>query len=255
MMITDLDFADDIALLSDEISQAQELLLRVESACKKTGLGINAKKTKIITYNIQGEVTINTNDGQKIDLESDFKYLGSWIDSTDRDIKARKAQAWRACNNMKAIWKSPLSSNIKRDLFFATVESVLLYGCEAWTLTSKQEKSLDGCYTRMLRMVYNIRWDDYISNQMLYGTIPKITDKIRRRRLKFAGHCVRQKGAPVCNLILWEPLHGYTVRGRPQLSYVDSLRKDTGLTASELKTCMEDRKSWRTIIVRGPHST
>ena len=33
--ITDLDFADDIRLLSDQISQAQELLLRVESRCQK----------------------------------------------------------------------------------------------------------------------------------------------------------------------------------------------------------------------------
>ena len=35
--ITDLDFADDISLLSDEIQQAQELLLRVEKECNKVG--------------------------------------------------------------------------------------------------------------------------------------------------------------------------------------------------------------------------
>ena len=219
-------------------------------------MNINVKKTKILVYNIEREVTLKTADGQNIDLESDFKYLGSWIDSTEKDIKAKKAQVWKACNSMIiTIWKSPLSSNIKIDLFFATVESVLLYGCEAWTLTSKQERSLNGCYTRMLRMVYNTRWNDFISNQELYGSIPKVTDKIRSRRLKFAGHCIRQKDAPVCNMILWEPLHGYTVRGRPQLNYVDVLRKDTGLTATELKACMEDRESWRPITVRGLHST
>ena len=48
-----LDFADDIALLSDEIEQAQELLLRVEKECKKVGLGLNAKKTKSLAYNIR----------------------------------------------------------------------------------------------------------------------------------------------------------------------------------------------------------
>ena len=37
-MITDLDFADDIALTSDSASQAQELLERVEEAALRVGL-------------------------------------------------------------------------------------------------------------------------------------------------------------------------------------------------------------------------
>ena len=52
VVLADLDFADDIALLSDEIAQAQELLLTVEKECKKVGLVLNAKKTKSVAYNI-----------------------------------------------------------------------------------------------------------------------------------------------------------------------------------------------------------
>ena len=44
--INNLDFADDISLLSDEIQQAQKLLLRVEKGCNKVGRNINTKKTK-----------------------------------------------------------------------------------------------------------------------------------------------------------------------------------------------------------------
>ena len=43
--ISDLDFADDIALLSNDLSIAQELLARVEAECGRTGLHLNAKKT------------------------------------------------------------------------------------------------------------------------------------------------------------------------------------------------------------------
>ena len=43
-MITDLDFADHIALISNLMLQAQELLLAVEKECNKMGLKINAKK-------------------------------------------------------------------------------------------------------------------------------------------------------------------------------------------------------------------
>ena len=43
--LSDLDFADDISLLSDEIIQAEELLHRVEYQCCKVGLGLNAPRT------------------------------------------------------------------------------------------------------------------------------------------------------------------------------------------------------------------
>ena len=46
LMVTDLDFADDIALVSDTACQAQELLDRVEDAALRVGLHMNAKKTK-----------------------------------------------------------------------------------------------------------------------------------------------------------------------------------------------------------------
>ena len=47
-MITDLDFADDISLLSDTVEQACTLLKAVEKECKRIGLGLNAKKTKVM---------------------------------------------------------------------------------------------------------------------------------------------------------------------------------------------------------------
>ena len=46
--LTYLDFADDIALLSNTKSQAKELLLRIETACTKIGLHLNTKNTKVI---------------------------------------------------------------------------------------------------------------------------------------------------------------------------------------------------------------
>ena len=58
---------------------------------------------------------------------------------------------------------------LRRKFFVATVESILLYGCEAWTLTKTMEKALDGAYTRMLRRVLNVHWSDKMTNVTLYG--------------------------------------------------------------------------------------
>ena len=123
-------------------------------------------------------VGIHTVDGSCLEVK-DFKYLGSWVRSTEQDIKIRKAMAWKACNKLTKIWKSTLSRNLKKKLFHATVESVLLYGCKTWTITTKIRKALDGCYTRMLRSALNVNWKTHTTNEELYSDIPQITTKIK----------------------------------------------------------------------------
>ena len=142
--ITDLDFADDIALLSEEIQKAQELLTRVENEAAKIGLRLNDEKTEAMVYNIPTPSPLKTTGGNAIKIVENFKYLGSWMRSPEQDIKVRKALAWEACHKLNRVWSSPLKRNIKVRLFLAPVESVLLYGSNTWTLTKKLEQQLDG---------------------------------------------------------------------------------------------------------------
>jgi hypothetical protein len=245
-VITDLDFADDICLLSDDIQQAQQLLSLVETECKNVGLELNAKKTEVMTYNIEDQCPIKTTSGAVLKRVADFKYLGSWVESTEQDVKIRKALAWRALNKMKTIWKSKMSRDTKVRLFQATVESVLLYGCEAWTITPTLEKSLNGCYTRMLRAVHDVKWYHHVPNSELYKNMNKVGDTVAARRMRLAGHCLRHKELPASGLILWAPNHGKRARGRRRLNYIDVLKRDAGVESEgELATCMMDRDIWR----------
>ena len=175
--------------MSNEIEQAQKLLDYVERECRKVGLHLNSNKTKFIALNAPQDVKLTSGEDE-IEKVEDFKYLGSYIMSSSHDIKVRKAKAWRALNNMTKIWTSEIRRSVKARFFLATVESVLLYGSETWTLTPSMEKSLNGCYTRMLRAAFNVSWRDHMPNHQLYGDIPRVTDKIRARRLQFAGHCL-----------------------------------------------------------------
>ena len=170
-------------------------------------------------------------------------------------VKVHKAAAWRACSKLSKIWKSTLPRGFKQRLFAATVESVLLYGCEAWTVTPKLSKDLDGCYTRLLRTVFNVNWKQHITNKELYGSLPKVSEKIRDRRLRFAGHCCRSTEEPISKLLLWRPKHGKRKAGRPTITYTDILQQDTGLETSEVRTAMLDRSVWRAITVRVQVST
>ena len=165
--LTDLDFADDIALISEEIQQAQTMLEKVETSAASVGLIANAKKTQVMAFNHPGTVLIKTKDGTTLDVVNEFTYLGSLVSSSRADIKRRITLAWVACNKMYRIWKSSLSREFKLRLFASTVESVLLYGCEAWTLDDNLAKKIDGWKTRLLRAVLGYSWKDKITNEML----------------------------------------------------------------------------------------
>ena len=143
-------------------------------------LGMNTKKTKVIAENVENP-EIRTLDGTVLEVVKDFNYLGAWIASTQNDIRIRRARAWSALHSMNRVWKSGMNSNLKRRLFVTTVESVLLYGCEAWALTVKDEKALDGVYTRMLRAALNVSWEEQMRNTELYGYLPRLSDTIRHR--------------------------------------------------------------------------
>ena len=91
--------------------------------------------------------------GSVINEVEDFKYLGSYIRSTKRDVNIRIAKSWAVLNSMNTIWKSKLSTNLKRHFFRAAVESVFVYSSVTWTLTTSSDKNIDGTYTRMPRAV------------------------------------------------------------------------------------------------------
>jgi len=133
---------------------------------------------------------------------SNFKYLGSYMESTEADLKARKAVAWKALNSMSSVWKSHISHSVKRCFFQATVETVLLYGFEAWTLTPTLEKSLNGCHTRMLRAALSIKWWQHVPNSELYDSLTKVGDKVAARRMDLLGHCSRHPELPAGKVIL-----------------------------------------------------
>ena len=77
-----------------------------------------------------------------------------------------------------------------------------------------------------------------------------ISNKIRRRRLKFSGHCLRREDEVDSDLVLWQPNHGTRRRGRPPDSYINTLERDTCLRENNLRTAMMNRDVWKSITVR-----
>ena len=87
--LTDLDYADDLAVLDNTEEGLQEITNLIVEHCGKAGLIVNAKKTKVMTvakYHLQRpyprDYTLNiTVSGKRCEQESYFPYLGSMISS------------------------------------------------------------------------------------------------------------------------------------------------------------------------------
>ena len=98
-------------------------------------------------------------------------------------------------------------------------------------------------------MALNIHWSEKVSNAIVFDNLRKPSVKIAERRLKLAGHLARHDDLLANQVLFWSPQHGYRGRGRPHLTYLDMLQRDTGLYDSqEIKNLMLDRKVWRDVI-------
>ena len=92
----------------------------MERAAAGIGLYVNAHKTEYMCYNQTGDIF--TLDGTLLKLVDKFTYLGSSVESTEKDIDTRLTKAWTAINRLSIIWKSDLTDKMKRSFFQAAAE-------------------------------------------------------------------------------------------------------------------------------------
>ena len=99
--VTDVDYADDIALLANTPTQAETQLHSLERAAAGIGLHANAHKTGYMCFNQRGD--ISTLNGSSLKLVDKFTYLGSSVSSTETDINTRLTKAWTAIDRLSVI--------------------------------------------------------------------------------------------------------------------------------------------------------
>ncbi|KAL0188422.1 hypothetical protein M9458_015521, partial [Cirrhinus mrigala] len=177
--LEDLNFADDLALLSHNHNQMQDKTTRLATTSARTGLVINRRKTELmkINTNVSTPVTVG---GEPIQEVESFVYLGSIVDTqggTDRDVTARIGKARAAFVMLKNIWASrEITTATKLRIFNSNIKSVLLYGSETWRMTKT-------FFNTCLRHIFKIRRPDKLRNEELWQRAGQesITSQILRR--------------------------------------------------------------------------
>ena len=91
-IITDIDYADDLAIRANTPNQAETLLHTSEPTAAGIGLSVNAHKTEYMWFNPTGD--ISTQDRTSLKLVDKFTYLGSSVSSTEEDIDTRLTKTW-----------------------------------------------------------------------------------------------------------------------------------------------------------------
>lgn len=89
--LKDLDYADDLALLSHLEAQMQRKTSNLHSNASKIGLNFNIKKTEVMPLNTKSSPKIKLN-GEDMKNTPHFTYLGSVVTSeggADKDIVGR----------------------------------------------------------------------------------------------------------------------------------------------------------------------
>jgi hypothetical protein len=107
-----------------------------------------------------------------------------------------------------------LSRNLKVKIYRTIILPVVLYGCETWSLTLREEHRLRVYDNRVLRRIFGPKrdevtgeWRKLHSGELhnLYSS-PDIIRQIKSRRMKWAGHVARMgEGRNVYRVLMGKP--------------------------------------------------
>ena len=254
--INNLRFADDIDLLGGSNEELQDLTRRLEERAGAYGMEVSTEKSKILvnsTNSVKAEIFMN---GQKLEEVDAFKYLGATLTKDGRstsEIKTRLAIATSAMAKLNKIWKSrEISIPTKIKLYRSLVLSILLYGCESWTMTAETTRRVQAFETKSFRRLLGISWrdrktNDYVRRQIetLAGPQEPLLSVVKKRKLSWFGHVTRHNSLP--KTVLQGTLEGGRRRGRQTKSWMDNIKEWTRLDSPTLLRQAEDRGTWRRV--------
>ncbi|KAL1451182.1 hypothetical protein WDU94_003467 [Cyamophila willieti] len=194
-----LAFADDLAILSEDINDAIKQINNLKEVAEKAGLEISFEKTEYITDVDQAPKQMKTKYG-KINRVPRFNYLGEIIQPNGLDKEANKVRARKmetAFQLTRNIYnKKSLSINAKLRHYNTVIKPESLYASECLTLnTAKQLEEIEKKERKIIRRILGPRQENGMwklrSNKEVYENTEKIGDTMRKRRVQFYGHLER----------------------------------------------------------------
>ena len=147
---------------------------------------------------------------------------------------------------------------LKIKIYRTIILPVVLYGCEAWSLTLREERKLRVFENTVLRRIFG-PWRDEVTGEWrrlhneelsdLYSS-PNIV-RLIKTRMRWAGHVARMGEERGAYRVLVGKPEGKRPLGRPRHRWVDNIRMDlqeVGCGYVDWNGLAQDRDRWRTLV-------
>ncbi|KAJ4448881.1 hypothetical protein ANN_00272 [Periplaneta americana] len=155
----------------------------------------------------------------------------------------------------KLLSSSLLSKNLKVKIYKTVILPVVLYGCETWTLTLREEQRLRVFENKVLRKIFGAKRDEVtgewrkLHNAELHA--PDIIRNIKSRRLRWAGHVARMGESRNAYRVLVGKPEGKRPLGRPRRRWEDNIKMDlreVEYDGRDWINLAQDRDQWRVYV-------
>jgi len=154
---------------------------------------------------------------------------------------------------------SLLSKNLKIKIYRTIVLPVVLYGCETWSLTLRDERRLRVFENRMLKRIFVPKRDEVtgewrkLHNEELNDlySSPHIVQVTKSRRIRWVEHVVNMgERRDVYRVLVGKP-EGKRPLGRPRHRWEDDIKMDlqeVGCGGRDWIKLAQDRDRWRALL-------
>ena len=138
-------YADDIALLCNDIDELAEIVNIYDKTFTRFGLKISAGKTETMAFNVPDDIKARPSlisiGAIPIKNVRKFKYLGHMATNDDEDpshyLSFRITSAFQKWNELKhVLLDKRIFMHIRVHLLEACVRSRLLYSAQSWELST-----------------------------------------------------------------------------------------------------------------------
>ena len=141
--------------MAESEEEQKSLLMKVKEESEKVSLKLNIQNTKVMA---SGPITSWEIEGETVETESDFIFLGSKITADgdcSHEIKRRLLLGRKVMTNLDSIFKSrDITLPTKVRLVKALVFPVVMYGCRSQIIKKAEHRRIDAfelwCWRRLM---------------------------------------------------------------------------------------------------------